>query len=108
MEPATINDTTFTVAPGVTGTVTMDGTGRVAAFTPSANLALGTTYTATITTGVQDLFGNALASNFVWSFTTATLACQASTVPLGSAGDFKILAGSTVTNTGPTTIAGGD
>jgi len=107
MEPATINDTTFTVAPGVTGTVTMDGTGRVAAFTPSANLALGTTYTATITTGVQDLFGNALASNFVWSFTTATLACQAP-VPLGSAANFDILAASTVTNTGPTIISGGD
>jgi Ice-binding-like/Bacterial Ig-like domain len=107
MEPATINDTTFTVAPGVTGTVTMDGTGRVAAFTPSANLALGITYTATITTGVQDLFGNALASNFVWSFTTATLACQAP-VPLGSAANFDILAASTVTNTGPTIISGGD
>src|SRR6202140_4063365 len=107
MEPATINDTTFTVAPGITGTVTLDGTGRIAAFIPSANLALGTTYTATITTGVQDLFGNALASNFVWSFTTATLACQAP-VPLGSAANFDILAAATVTNTGPTIISGGD
>src|SRR5438132_394965 len=28
------------------------------------------TYTATITTGAKDLAGNALASSFVWSFTT--------------------------------------
>ncbi len=107
MNPVTINTTTFTVAPGVTGTVTLDGTGKIAAFTPSSNLALSTTYTATITTGAQDLAGNPLAANYVWSFTTATKACQTA-VPLGSAANFVILAGSTVTNTGPTIIAGGN
>ena len=106
MNPATINTTTFTVG-GVTGTVTLDGTGKIAAFTPSASLALNTTYTATITTGAQDATGNALAANYVWSFTTATQACQTA-VPLGSAANFVILAGSTVTNTGPTIITGGD
>jgi hypothetical protein len=112
MNPSTINATTFTLdgpgAASVTGQVTYDAPSHVATFTPSSNLALNSLYTATITTGAQDLFGNALASNFVWSFTTATMACQASSVPLGSAGNFKILAGSTVTNTGLTTIAGGD
>jgi ice-binding like protein/Big-like domain-containing protein len=107
MYAPTLNTTTFTVAPGVTGTVTLDGTGRIATFTPSSNLALNTTYTATITTGAQDLSLNGLASNFVWSFTTATLACQ-TPVPLGSAANFEILASSTVTNTGLTIIAGGD
>ncbi len=107
MDPATINTTTFTLLPGVSGTVTLDGTARIATLTPSGNLALGTTYTATITTGVQDLFGNSLASNFVWSFTTATLTCQAP-VPMGSAANFEILGASTVTNTGPTIISGGD
>jgi hypothetical protein len=29
-----------------------------------------TTYTATITTGAQDLAGNALATPYVWTFTT--------------------------------------
>ena len=107
MYAPSINNTTFTVAPGVTGTVTLDGTGRIATFTPSSNLALNTTYTATITTGVQDLFRNALASDFVWSFTTATLACQ-TPVPMGSAANFDVLGASTVTSTGPTIISGGD
>ena len=106
MNPVTINTTTFTVA-GITGAVTLDGTGKIAAFTPSSNLALSTTYTATITTGAQDVSGNALAANYVWSFTTATQACQTA-VPLGSAANFVILAGSTVTNTGPTIITGGN
>jgi Protein of unknown function (DUF1566)/Bacterial Ig-like domain len=55
----------------VTGTV--DYSGTTATFTPSGNLAYSTTYTATIaggTTGVKDAAGNALASNYTWSFTT--------------------------------------
>jgi hypothetical protein len=44
---------------------------RVATLTPSAALAASTTYTATVTTGVKDLAGNAMAQNRVWSFTTA-------------------------------------
>jgi hypothetical protein len=107
MNPVTISTTTFTVSPGVTGVVTLDGTGKIATFTPTAALALNTTYTATITTGAQDLAGNPLAANFVWNFMTATLACQ-NAVPLGTAATFEILAGSTVTNTGPTIITGGD
>jgi hypothetical protein len=106
MNPVTINTTTFTVA-GVTGTVTLDGTGKISAFTPTSPLALNQTYTATITTGAQDVSGNALAANYVWSFTTATQACQTA-VPLASAANFVILAGSTVTNTGPTIITGGN
>jgi hypothetical protein len=111
MNPVTIDTTTFLLAgPGVTpvvGVVTLDGTGKIAAFTPTSALALNTTYTATITTGAQDMSGNALASNYVWSFTTATLACQPP-VPMGTAANFEVLAGSTVTNTGPTIISGGN
>ena len=76
MNPSLINSpaTNFTLtAPGpvtVAGTVTYAVAGSVATFTPTAALAASTTYTATIKTGVQDLAGNALASNYVWTFTT--------------------------------------
>ena len=43
-----------------------------------------------------------------WSFTTAAAVCQTPLVPLSSAAAFEVLAGSTVTNTGPTVITGGD
>src|SRR4029077_10233303 len=80
MNPATINTTTFTLTgpggPSVTGVVTYNSASNTAVFTPSSNLAPNTVYTATITTGAKDLFGNALASNFVWSFTTGSTTCQ--------------------------------
>ena len=75
MNPATINTSTFTLAApsgSVTGHVTYDTLSNTATFTPvSPGLALSTTYTATITTGAQDQFGNGLLANFTWSFTTA-------------------------------------
>jgi hypothetical protein len=76
MDPATITSLTFTLTgPGstpVAGTVTYSGT--TAAFQPTSALAPNTEYTATITTGVFDLAGNSLASNFVWTFTTGASA----------------------------------
>lgn len=75
MDPATINTTTFTLKQGatpVTGVVTY--VGQVATFTPSGYLAPNTTYTATVTTGAKDLAGNALAADYVWSFTTGASA----------------------------------
>jgi hypothetical protein len=72
MNPATITTTTFGVkgpsGTAVAGTVTYTGT--VAKFTPAANLASGTVYTATITTGATDLAGTPLAANYVWTFKT--------------------------------------
>lgn len=71
MDPATISTTTFTLAQGatpVTGSVTYAGT--TAIFAPAAGLLANTLYTGTITTGAKDLAGNALVSNFVWTFTT--------------------------------------
>src|SRR5208282_4926920 len=71
MAPASINTTTFTVTgPGgaVAGSVTLNG--AVATFTATSTLPAETLLVATITTGATDPGGNALVSNFVWSFTT--------------------------------------
>jgi len=109
MNAGTISGTTFTLTgPGTTavaGAVTYAGT--TATFNPSANLVGGTVYTATITTGAQDLAGNALASNHVWTFTTvAALPLGPSAVALGSAGNYVILAKTAISTTIGTAITG--
>ena len=95
MNPATINGTTLTVTGSggvaVAGAITYTAaTGSVATFTPTVSLAYNTTYTATATTGETDLAGNALTSNYVWTFTTAaapdtTPPTVVSTIPANAA-----------------------
>jgi len=75
MTASSINTTTFQLRDGsgnlVPATVMAGGETPTATLTPSSALAVATTYTATVTTGVKDLAGNALASPFTWSFTTS-------------------------------------
>jgi uncharacterized protein (TIGR03437 family) len=83
MDTSTISTATFTLQQGATpisGTVTYSGV--TATFYPSNSLAPGTTYTATITNGAQDLAGNALANNYVWSFTTGAASTGAPVISL--------------------------
>jgi uncharacterized repeat protein (TIGR02543 family) len=56
---------------GMSGTVSYNPSTRTATFTPSGSLLPGTTYTATLSTGLQDQAGNALGAPYSWSFTTA-------------------------------------
>ena len=78
MDPLTINTASLLLrGPGttaVTGIVAYDVPSKIATFKPVSNLAPNTVYTATITTAVRDLAGNALGANFVWSFTTGVSA----------------------------------
>ncbi len=107
MDPTTLNGQTFTVKQGtvaISGVVTYDSLSETAAFTPSAYLDVGLVYAATVTIGAKDPAGTSLASDYVWTFTTG--ACSLTPVALGSAGTFVVLAGSTVTNTGPTSVTG--
>ncbi|MFO8145750.1 MAG: ice-binding family protein [Gillisia sp.] len=99
VDPATINEQTFTVdgSSSVVGTVTYSGT--TASFTPSADLEPNTTYTAIVTTSIKDFLGNALQQNYVWTFTTIPEITLSATPEAGGmllgAGTFS--KGSTVT-----------
>jgi Ice-binding-like/Bacterial Ig-like domain len=92
MDPLTITTATFLVtgAVPVAGTVAYDATNNIAFFIPSSNLGLDSIYTATITTSAKDTSGNALASNFSWSFESCvtkdnTAPTVSSTVPADKA-----------------------
>ena len=74
---ATLDTASFTVGPAgetpVTGTVSLDTATNTAIFkTSGGDFAPSTEYTATITTAVESGDGEALASSYVWSFTTGT------------------------------------
>ena len=86
------------------GVVTFNAGTNTATFTPAQPLSLNLAYTATITTGAKDSSGNALAMNHTWTFTTS--ACGQLPVVLGSAANYAVLAGSTVTSTGLSTVTG--
>src|SRR5450759_4049333 len=75
MDPSTITIENFTLRQGTTdvpGAVTYAGT--KATFTPAANLAANTFYTATITTGAKDVSGKSIAKDYIWSLTTGEIA----------------------------------
>jgi len=103
MDPATINKSTFTLNQGevaVAGDVTYSGV--TAVFTPASYLAPTTPCIATITTGAKDLAGNALVTDYVWSFTTGVAPdvikpVVSSTVPVNA--DTGVLLGSKLTAT---------
>jgi hypothetical protein len=94
MDPATISAVgTYTVVvtaggAAVPGAVSYAGT--TALFTPTANLAPLTNYTATVTTAAKDLTGVAMTANYVWTFTT---------------GSVVNAVGPTITSTNPANIA---
>lgn len=74
MNPATINNATFTLMHGTTPVLgTVSYSDYTAAFVPLSDLLPGEEYTATITTGAVDLTGNSLAEDYIWTFTTKVL-----------------------------------
>jgi YVTN family beta-propeller protein len=110
MDTSTLTPATFTLKAGATtGTAAVNSTGNVATLNPGADLAPGTTYTATISTGVKDVAGNALASDKTWTFTTATAGGGTSeTVTLTATADSYVSSGAATTNNGTSTLLGVD
>ncbi len=75
MFASTVDVNSFTLtnsaAGNIDGNVGFDGVSNIATFAPSGELALLASYTATLTTAITDLSGNALVADYSWSFTTA-------------------------------------
>jgi len=112
MNPETITQTSFTLEQGatksaalksamaatsVTGAVTYSGV--TASFAPASPLVPFATYSGRIKTSVKDLMGNALQTDYVWSFTTIPqVALTSNPVAGGIAGGAGTFAqGTTVT-----------
>jgi hypothetical protein len=77
MNASTITTTTFQLRnPSntlISATVSYNASARRATLNPATNLARGTTYTARVvggSAGVKDVAGNAMTTDFTWSFTT--------------------------------------
>lgn len=94
MDATTINTSTFFVSGSVTGTVTYDSGTKTAQFKPLKNLEKNTTYTVSLTTGIRNSLGNALSSNYTWSFTTSEKSddgsCFIATAVYGSYDDIHV------------------
>jgi len=82
----------------VAGIVSLNAEDTMATFAPNAVLASNTQFTAIVTTAATNPAGNALVSNYAWSFTTGSQIGQAP-IKLGTAANFLVLGGTSITNT---------
>jgi hypothetical protein len=76
MNASTITTSNFTLKIGstpVSGTVSYNAGTYTATFTPSADLADDTIYTASLSTAITDVAGNALGAASTWNFTTGVV-----------------------------------
>ncbi|WP_124951683.1 ice-binding family protein [Sulfuriferula thiophila] len=111
MNPATINSTTFTLAPSggsvlTPASVTYNTTTHVATLTTTSALLANTAYLAIITQGATSAAGTPIACSYAWNFKTAAAATTgAAPVNLGTATSFAIAAAAGVTNTSTTPLS---
>ena len=108
MDNTTITTSTFTIMEGlnpVLGVVSYAGV--TATFNPNSDFAEGKTYTAKITNAVKNAGGTNMANDYVWTFTIPAAGTAGPlAINLGCAEPFAVLAGSTITSTGPSIING--
>jgi hypothetical protein len=72
MKASTFDTSSFTLhgTTLVAGTVSISG--KTASFNPTAPLTANTTYTGTIKTTVENIFGQTSVADYVWTFSTGT------------------------------------
>jgi uncharacterized protein YjdB len=69
-QAATQNAFILTASPPVAGSFSWNGTGNEMTFTPAANLAFSTLYTAGLSTAAKDIYNTFMAAPYSSSFTT--------------------------------------
>ncbi|SDG81556.1 ice-binding family protein [Psychroflexus sediminis] len=70
LNPETVTSGTYSVSGASELAGEISYSEMTAFFTPAEDLLPFTIYTGTVTTGIEDTYGNALQENYVWSFTT--------------------------------------
>ena len=72
MNPATITQASLIISGAAPIAGTISYAGNTATFTPAAPLTANTTYTGRVTTAVKDVNGNAMQTDYTWSFSTGS------------------------------------
>jgi methionine-rich copper-binding protein CopC len=80
VQPGSITFGLTNAGSAVTGSVSYNSLNYTATFAPATGLAMGTTYTATVS-GATDLGGTTMAAPSSWSFATAAPACPCTIWP---------------------------
>jgi hypothetical protein len=94
VDPSTINEVSFQLTgPGGPIAGSRSYANRIATFTPAAALEIDKSYTATVTTAVKDLAGNALPQNVSSTFTTFAGTPLTSACAGVYGGGFKLVSG---------------
>ncbi|MGV8120486.1 MAG: Ig-like domain-containing protein [Candidatus Xenobiia bacterium LiM19] len=71
IDPATVTSATFTVKSAMTSVQgTISTLGNSVSFIPSTALQAGAVHTVTLSGAIKDLAGNAMGTDYAWSFTT--------------------------------------
>lgn len=88
MNAETIDLSSIIITAGnavIPGTISYSG--LTATFVPSSRLTTNTLYTGRVTTAVKDVAGNALQTDYIWTFTTGLNPLVVSTDPANAAVD---------------------
>lgn len=91
MNASTINSSSIVISEaGVAVPGTVSYSGNSATFTPTSRFKTNTLYSGKVTTAVKDVAGNALQTDYLWTFTTGLNPLVVSTDPTNLAVDVPL------------------